>query len=146
MLAYYIGPMLVMVCGCGAEMPPMQMVNNSSLSSELFDEVIATTEAVAGDAIDLSGWTLNVHSAVGEGCTGAAACSNMGLKTINIPAPESADIGTIAGVLCHELGHVWFYQQTGDSDHDHEHMTQWFGYNIEGSVCYRVADLIIAAN
>lgn len=45
--------------------------------------------------------------------------------------------GSSAADLAHELGHVYYYQTTGDSDHNHTHQ-EWFDDYTIGSITNQV--------
>lgn len=140
----------LMASACGASgQNDLSIVNDSMWSETLALDVIATTEAIAGDGLNLSNYTLHMRAHLGDGCVNDdAGCSNVGARVINVPFPDPVELGwtqdvtraTIAGVLCHELGHVWYFEREGDSDHNHVHAAEWFDYNAAGSVCYRVAN------
>ncbi len=143
--AALVGWLLV---GCGsAPLAPLRIVNESTYAEQFALDILSATADVAGDDIALDGWRLTMREHVGGGCAGDAGCTNVGLRTINAPFPHPDELGwtpetmraTIAGVLCHELGHAYFYESIGNSDHDHAHNAVWFDYNAPGSVCYEVA-------
>lgn len=138
-----------LVYGCGHDLQPLQIVNQSEYPEWFARSVITNVEATAGVSIDLDGYTLFMRAHVGQGCIApdASACSLQPYQ-INAPFPQPSewDVGTeettgrIAALLCHELGHVHYFAETGDAHNypGHNNDPVWFDVNNPNSVCGKV--------
>lgn len=125
-----------------------------AVSIDTIDAVIAYTDTLTpdGSPIDLHGYTLTVWDTVADAqraciAVDGVACTVIGdSHTIDTPWPSeygSYDTATLdaisAAALAHELGHVYYFETTGDSDAAHTH-TEWFDVNDPSTVCGRVYD------
>lgn len=142
-------PMLVLF-GCGSTPNPPRWVNTSTYPTSNAEDVWATTEAVAGAAIDLDDYTIYMWPHVGGGCpAGVAECTNPEAHVLNSAWPTAAELNStqeatnraLAGLFCHELGHVHFFEVSGDSDHNHLQTSWGYDYNTPGTVCYSVSQM-----
>lgn len=145
-----------LVTGCGVDNSdnankPLDVLNGSHVSDGVIYSVIDYVNEVAPAHVNTDNYTLTVHGTVEEsmeacGGEGEVGCHNKGLKYIHTPWPseyEDYDAATLNAIsaytLCHELGHLYYYNTTGNSDHNHTH-TEWFDGNKVDSVCGKVYD------
>lgn len=139
--------------GCDGEaLPPLQIVNESSYSEAFARAIVADVEAQVDETLDLGGFTLHMTAHAGDGCgagpDGGTACTNLETHHMWTPFVTASSLPVVvsqarlnfdaAGLLCHELGHVYFYETTGDGDASHMH-TEWYDYNAPGTTCYAIA-------
>jgi hypothetical protein len=116
------------LCGCNTYTPPRFYSNDPTRGQEWFDNVVITTEQVAGVSIDLEGFEVILFD-VEHPCPNpdAFACTDAHRKIwLGSNWPEMR--------LAHELGHVHY---GGDEHHTH---TEWFAWE-DGSVAWEVAKL-----
>lgn len=138
-------------CGGAAEAPHAVDVLDGSpvVTDAQLAAVISLTNTLAPSPVDLTNYTVTVHDSVESSqaaCTGDAGCTVIVAKTINVPWPveynglDRATLNAIsAAALAHEMGHVFYFEMTGDPDHNHHH-AEWFDLNRIDSVCGRVYD------
>lgn len=156
---------IAMLAACGgAEQTatsPVDILNGSPVvADETIQAVIAATQAIAQSEIDLDGYTLTVFDSVEgshEACSkfsgeSAVGCTVISTKEIDTPWPvefsgyDRATLNAIsAAVIAHELGHVYYFQTTGDPDATHSH-DEWFNKDDATSVAGRVYDQFNHAN
>jgi len=147
-------PFLIAFCACGSEPGPgLQIINLSEYPDSFAESIIQATQDVSGVNIGLSGFTLTMTAHVGDSCGApgeASACTNLQSQHIYSPfvSADSLPVAVrqsnlnvdAAGLLCHELGHIYFYQASGDGDPKHAH-SEWYNYSQPGTICYAVSQV-----
>lgn len=144
MLCYRVAPLALMLCACGTAPQGFEYRNGSQISDARIEGAIDLTQSLAPRAIGLNGWVLTVFDTQTElenYCDPEAlGCMNPGSHLIGTSWPDDPKFNPAsAAVIAHELGHVYYYNTTGDLDYAHEH-SEWFDLAVPSSICSRVFD------
>lgn len=153
MLRWFFVVGLLFAAACGTDthiIQPLDIYNDTTVvSTDTLHEVIAFVNTITpdGSEIDLGDYWMGVwgtQEAVVKECNNnseAWGCTSIENKTIDFvwisydphhPTDEEMN-GASAGILAHELGHVYYYETTGDADPNHKH-TEWFAQDGSDSV------------
>lgn len=117
--------MLAFLTACGLD--PFTIHNNSLYPTSYGRAIVASVKANAAPDIDLRSWEMYMHkdeASVAERCPkGVAGCTRPYLEEFNVlfdpnfetPPDYPLVEGWLVDIVCHEMGHIYLTQTTGDS-------------------------------
>lgn len=146
---------LLLGSACGTDthvIQPLDIYNDTTVVSDKYiQEVISFVNTITpnGETINLGDYWLGVWATkdtLVKNCADnseAWGCISLENKTIDIvwisndsAATDEEMNGASAGILAHELGHLYYWQTERDADPNHKH-TEWFAQDGFDSVWLR---------
>jgi hypothetical protein len=137
----------------GDDHEPPKFLNETDVSIDTLKEIIDFTNTLTpnGKPVNLNGYVVQVFSSTDE-TTHECEEKKAGVVLLGCAVPDYRLINTTwqsvsddptyqcdvcfqamsAGVLAHEMGHVYYAQYEDDADPDHKH-AEWF-YDLDGVV------------
>ncbi len=155
MLAFRLAPIVFALVGCAkTESVNIEFVDTTPWGDNKSQmlEVIALTESIIGEPIDLSEYTIHVYESTALKCPyGSLGCHNGERQSIGISWAYERDgmdhtltQAYNSYVLAHEALHAHSLARAGNADHDHVNRA-YFDLNLKTSAVRQIYDAILGA-